>query len=230
MSNLTECKDCGHEVSKAAESCPNCGAPQKKKKEKRSSGGCAGLVLLGLVGLLIIIIAGNRPLTSGSSSRNYTPPPSDGKISYWAKNTVNVRRGPGTEYEVVDQLSRGQQWRCYPQESGSKWVKCAEDEYIHSSLLSTSAPPPFEIEDFNFVLDPDFGGNGAVIWNAEIRNNTSRYVDSVRVEFSSYDTNDRLITTDFSYAQGLSPGGTAAVKGYATYYGREATGSVRVVP
>ncbi len=28
---LTQCKECGHEISKKAEKCPQCGVPQKKK-------------------------------------------------------------------------------------------------------------------------------------------------------------------------------------------------------
>ena len=34
---LKKCKECGHEVSKKASSCPNCGAPLKKPKRKTST-------------------------------------------------------------------------------------------------------------------------------------------------------------------------------------------------
>lgn len=52
---LIECKECGNEVSDKAESCPNCGAPNKKKPSGCCAGiGCGPLVvaflILGLFG------------------------------------------------------------------------------------------------------------------------------------------------------------------------------------
>jgi len=68
MSKLVKCKDCGHEISKQAKSCPQCGAPQKRK-----TSGCAwiALVLLGL--FLYALIKG------GGASSRVTPPPATPK-------------------------------------------------------------------------------------------------------------------------------------------------------
>lgn len=225
MAGLTKCKDCGHEVSKQAASCPNCGAPIRKQSGNIGGG---SVTLIGIV-IFIIYVMAYEPITGSRPSRPAASVPSDGKVTFYAKSTVNIRRGPGTEHDVVDTLNEGQAWRCYPGETEG-WIKCAEDEYIYASLLSRTAPPPLEIASWNWHSDSSFGVNGAVIWNAEIQNNTSRYIDSVRVVFSSYDSAGNLITTDFGYVQGLSPGGTASTTGYATYYGQEETGKLRVVP
>lgn len=43
---LIKCKECGHQISKKAESCPNCGAVLKKK---RGNIGCGGLIVVLIV-------------------------------------------------------------------------------------------------------------------------------------------------------------------------------------
>jgi hypothetical protein len=52
---LTKCKECGHEVSKKAEVCPQCGNPLKKKK--KSGGSSSFFVLLLIVGGLYFFIS-----------------------------------------------------------------------------------------------------------------------------------------------------------------------------
>lgn len=226
MAGMTKCKDCGHDVSKKAETCPNCGAPLKKKNDI----GCLGTIaVLFLVGSIIVLLQDMSGSGSGSSS-SYTPTttPSDGKRTYYATGNVNIRRGPGTDHEVVDQLAKGQPWRCYPKTAGEDWVKCAEDEYIYASLLTTTPPPPLEIVSWNWYADPDFGTDGSVIYTVELKNNTSRYIDLVRVEFATYDAADNLITSDYTFVRGLSPGGTGSTKAYATYFGREKTAKIKI--
>jgi len=48
---LTNCKECGKEVSKKAESCPHCGAPVKKQP---SQYGCGTFILLCFIVFLFI--------------------------------------------------------------------------------------------------------------------------------------------------------------------------------
>lgn len=47
MAKLIKCKDCGHEVSKSADACPNCG-----RKTKAKTSGCAWIILIGLIGFI----------------------------------------------------------------------------------------------------------------------------------------------------------------------------------
>lgn len=47
---LKACKECGHNVSTSAESCPSCGAPIKKRRSGGRGGGC----LLGVVAFFVL--------------------------------------------------------------------------------------------------------------------------------------------------------------------------------
>jgi len=47
MAKLKKCRDCGHKISKAAQSCPQCGAPQVSQVPKKQiSGGMKFLLVL----------------------------------------------------------------------------------------------------------------------------------------------------------------------------------------
>lgn len=50
---LKKCKECGKEVSKKAETCPNCGNPIKKKPKQY---GCGTLILIGIVAIFLISV------------------------------------------------------------------------------------------------------------------------------------------------------------------------------
>ena len=66
---LVKCKECGLEVSKKAETCPNCGAPVKKKPTQY---GCGTLILLGFIVFIFIYVF---------SSNNSSNIPSKPKVS-----------------------------------------------------------------------------------------------------------------------------------------------------
>lgn len=52
---LIKCKECGKEISKKADSCPNCGFNLKKEKENLNQGiGCLVLIVLIILGWLWI--------------------------------------------------------------------------------------------------------------------------------------------------------------------------------
>ena len=225
---LIKCKECGHEVSKRADKCPSCGAPIKKKTSILS-----WLLLLFLIFVFIGYLADTDTTNRSSSTSRVSgvadTPPKD--IRY-AHRTINIRKGPGKNYEVVGQLRRGDSIEVTRVEK--KWAKVSiagiPKGYVYEPLLKSSPLPPLEIADWNWYTDPSFGVDGAVIWNVEVRNNTSKYIEYVKVEFSTYDANDKLITSDFTYVKGLPPGGTATAKSYATYFGEEKTGRIRIVP
>jgi len=63
---LTKCKECGKEISKKAEKCPHCGAPQKKKTS----------LFTWLVTILIVlwVIGYFVPETTTTSSRSVSSP------------------------------------------------------------------------------------------------------------------------------------------------------------
>ncbi len=66
---LVNCKECGHEISKNAEVCPNCGA----KVKKSSLGGCLllvvlGFIIIGYIGSTSIPDTTSTPSTTASDS------------------------------------------------------------------------------------------------------------------------------------------------------------------
>ena len=229
---LTKCKECGSEVSKNAEACPKCGAPIKKKSNPY---GCGTLILLSILGLLVIGYFATEDQTHTSYSRSTstvnTTPVTPSKDVRYAHKTINIREGAGKKHKVVDQLKRGSSIEVVSVEN--KWAKISlygvHKGYVYEPLLKNSPLPSLEIASWNWSADPDFGTRGSIIWNVEVRNNTDRYIERAKVEFSTYDSSGELITSDSTYVMGLSPGGTATDKSYATYYGREKKGRVRIV-
>lgn len=88
----------------------------------------------------------------------------------------------------------------------------------------------FEIVDWRWYADPNYGSKGTVIWIVEIKNKTDQYVGKVRVEFTTYDSDKRLITTSHAYIGTFTPKGTASTKMYADYFGTETSAKIRVLP
>lgn len=91
-SPLTECPDCGGEVSKTAKSCPHCGRDFQGQQAAQGCGGCLGVVVLGgaaVVGLALI--AGNEESSSGPQ------PPTKGEATVMCHDFAEKRlRAPST--------------------------------------------------------------------------------------------------------------------------------------
>ncbi len=67
MSNLTECKDCGHTVSKRAKVCPSCGV-RKPSRTSSTFGQFLVLVFILWIGVSLVIEALERANPSWTSS------------------------------------------------------------------------------------------------------------------------------------------------------------------
>ena len=85
-----------------------------------------------------------------------------------------------------------------------------------------------EIVSWRCYKDPGFGGYGAIIIVGEIRNNTDRYIELVRVEVTLYDKAGTVTDSDYTHVRGLAPGAKKSFKFYATYYGTEEKASLQV--
>lgn len=68
MAKLIRCRDCNHELSKKAKSCPSCGAPQKKRTSPVTM--LLAIIIIGSTG--IAIFGGGSGSSSYSSSNSYT--------------------------------------------------------------------------------------------------------------------------------------------------------------
>lgn len=225
---LTKCKECGNDVSKKADKCPNCGAPIKKRTTVLT------WFVLFLFVLMFIGFLGNDSSIATSNTTYAANKPTKSNVYRdlrYAHNTINIRDGVGKSHKVVGQLKRGDSVEVKGVEG--EWARIsigdAPKGFVYEPLLKHNPIPPLEIADWNWYSDPEFGVDGSIIWNVEVRNNTNRYVKTVKVEFSSYDSSEKLITSDFTYVKGLSPGGKGTAKSYTTYFGREKTGRIRIV-
>jgi hypothetical protein len=72
MSNLTNCKDCGHQVSKRAKTCPSCGV---RKPAKTSSTFGQFLVLLLIIWIAVTVLIDEVKIPSQSSVSQSPAPP-----------------------------------------------------------------------------------------------------------------------------------------------------------
>ncbi len=97
-----------------------------------------------------------------------------------------------------------------------------------SASSDQSSLSAVKIEDWNWASDPTFGTKGVVRWNVEIRNLSDRYIESVKVELTTYDKSGKLIATDFTYVDAIPPHDTRSKEGLADYYGTEDTATLKV--
>lgn len=229
MARLRKCKVCDQQVSSNAASCPACGAPVKRK-------GLHPLISISVIALVLIYIvrAADSPqkvqraaAEAGAKKPRVTR---ETEAIFYATKDVNIRSGPSTADPVVGRLARRDTIKCVVRPPEEQWLPCGDNKWVHGDFLGVGYPPAVEVQSSKFHIDKEFAGEGAVVWTANVRNFSDQYIEKVRVEFTTFDDSDRIVTTDVGFASGLAPGGSAATKGYATYFGTEVKGSVRVTP
>lgn len=112
------------------------------------------------------------------------------------------------------------------------WAKgnlgSGESGWVSTKVLETKPIPLVEITSWNWVKDRNFGTNGSIIWTVEVRNNTGGPIQSVKLNLTTYDTADNVLTSDFTYVSGIPAGSTRSIKSYATYFGTEEKARVSV--
>lgn len=80
-----------------------------------------------------------------------------------------------------------------------------------------------EIVDWNWRKDPSFGTRGTILWTVEVRNTSDRYMESVRVDMTTYDAGGGLVSSNFTYVTAIPPGETRSSQSYADLYRTEET-------
>ncbi len=146
----------------------------------------------------------------------------------WAHSTVNIRAGRGTDYPVVMRLQRGESIRVDSLYNGwyRAWRYGKPIGYVAASVLHDRPLPAVEIVSWDWYIERKWQ---LVTWVAQVRNNTRRYIEIVQLEFTTFDARGNILDTDVGFAQSIPPGGTASVKGLATYRGGEHKARLRVV-
>ena len=84
------------------------------------------------------------------------------------------------------------------------------------------------ISDWSWEADPDFGTRGTIKWRVVVQNLTQRAIDNVKVDFSSYDRQGRLLTSTFTYVNAIPPGGSRTDESFADLYGTEVRATAEV--
>jgi len=97
-----------------------------------------------------------------------------------------------------------------------------------NSALSLRNLSAAEITQWNWRKDPTFGTKGAIRWNVEVRNKSSKNLESVKVEFTTFDRNNKLIATTFSYVSAIPPGETRSDASFADIFGTEESATIKI--
>jgi hypothetical protein len=96
------------------------------------------------------------------------------------------------------------------------------------SSESVAALAAAKIVDWNWVKDADFGGDGAIKWNVKVTNSSAAYIESVKVEITTYDASEKLIMTDYTFVSSIPPGGTRSESSFADLYGNENDAKIQI--
>ncbi len=86
-----------------------------------------------------------------------------------------------------------------------------------------------EIVGWNWVPDPTFASDGAIKWNVQVRNKSTKYIDSVEIELTTYDNAGSLVSTTSTFVNAIPPGETRASESFADYYRTEVRANVQIV-
>jgi uncharacterized repeat protein (TIGR02543 family) len=94
----------------------------------------------------------------------------------------------------------------------------SEDQGLGSAKIVSSA----------WHADPSAGEAGGVVWTVGVQNTSSEELESVQVDFVSYDANGKILDYDFTFVGPLAPGQTGSAEGVADLRGGEANANFQV--
>jgi List-Bact-rpt repeat protein len=97
-----------------------------------------------------------------------------------------------------------------------------------SAVAQLTAGATVEIVSSAFYPDPEFAGEGAVIWVVEARNTGSQVVESAKIDFTSHDASGAVLASDFTFVGPIPPGETRAGQSFADFLGTEASVDMKV--
>ena len=81
-----------------------------------------------------------------------------------------------------------------------------------------------EIVSSDWQVDTD----GFILWTVGVRNTSSSQLESVEIEFSTYDAAGKIVAVSFTTLGPIAPGETVASEGLADHRGTEATAKFQV--
>lgn len=208
---LIECPECKGNASDQAATCPHCGYPlassvssaPKTTARRRRTPIFATLSVIAFV-------------TAFLSPRFLLFMPLSGAIGCSVISLFRRERLPAVSVILI-LMSAGLFYF-----SSSVDLEANNEEHV--DLLQV-----VEIVDWNWIADPDFGGDGAIKWNVQVRNKSDKYLENVKVELVTYDHIENLVATASMYVGAIPPREVRAGESFADLYGTEARATVQVV-
>jgi len=97
-----------------------------------------------------------------------------------------------------------------------------ESNSVTNNLNSAS------ISDWNWSKDYDFGTKGVIKWNVEVSNNSNKYIEYVTVEFATYDKDNRLVSSNFTFIKAIPPHNSRTESSYADLYRTEKDAKIKI--
>jgi zinc-ribbon domain len=93
---------------------------------------------------------------------------------------------------------------------------------------TTSNLESAQLVTWNWVRDRDFGTHGTIKWNVLVKNISDKPIESVKVNFTSYDANGHILASTFTFVEAIPPGETRSSESYADLYGNETTADAKI--
>jgi len=214
---LIDCPECKKQVSDQAQTCPHCGVTLKVIAKPKEAAQPIWLVIAAIA--FVVLLFTPRLLATFPV------------LLALVASAISLFRGEryskgaaGTVLALTLLVMFG---TYYPSMRGGDTTASSPSSF--STTVTDDGTSSAEIVDWNWAKDPNFGGDGAVIWNVQIKNTSDRNIAAVRVQLTTYDAAGKLVTSDDTYVNAIPPGGTGSGKAYADYYGTEDKAEVRVV-
>jgi Divergent InlB B-repeat domain len=85
-----------------------------------------------------------------------------------------------------------------------------------------------QIVSSNWQVDPDFDGEGAVVWTVEVQNTGTQELESVRIDFITYNAAGQILAHDLTFVEAIPPGETRPGEGFAELRGGETSVNYQV--
>jgi List-Bact-rpt repeat protein len=117
-----------------------------------------------------------------------------------------------------------QSYAAYHGTEASVDIKVGEVQFATEPLDLSSA----QITSSNWHADPTFDGQGAVVWTVEVLNTSNAPLESVEVDFVTYDASGKILTVDATFVGPIAPGERESSEGNADYHGTEASAKFQV--
>jgi uncharacterized protein YgiM (DUF1202 family) len=152
------------------------------------------IVIVFVIGLVLIIYT-YPSIVAYIESHDYVENKEGALRLRYAYETINIRAGRSTDFDIVGKLYRGDM--VVVDSLKDDWVKIYKTGisrgYVFYELLKEDPIPNYEIVSWGWQKEPD---SLVVRFNISVRNNTRAPKDYVIVEFTTFDTTGNVVATE----------------------------------